>query len=198
MAIEDPGEQFATLVVMYVGGMALGAFVLSLVSGAVRRSRRRVNRARGADRPDWAPGLWHCASCLSTNTPSASSCRSCRRPRRDLDHQPAEVLADVIPELIAVAPGSMVALHHDARAHMDPGDPHWRVTVGGLTVGSAATRGGVSALLRALDGADIVLLDIRGDGTAPYRLADVIARFEAARFPLDVACPEAVSGSTAR
>lgn len=100
---------------------------------------------------------------------------------------------DVIPDHIPVPPMAIVSLHHDGRAHVEPGVPHWRVTVGGLTVGSAARRDGVRALLRALVGVDVVMLDVRGDGPAPYHLAGVVARFDAPRFPLDVACPETMT-----
>lgn len=195
MTIEQPVDQFVVFVFMYVGGMALGAAVLWLVTNAIRSSRRRVDRARGADRPTWAPGIWHCASCLSTNAPTAASCRACKRPREDLARRPDAVAMDVIPDHIPVGPGAIVTLHHGDRAHAEPGDPHWRVTVGGMTVGSAARRDGVRALLRALDGVDVLMLDVRGDGPAPYRLADVVARFEAHRFPLDVPCPEAATWS---
>ena len=59
-------------------------------------------------------------------------------------------------------------------------------------VGSAASREGALALLRALDGVDVVSSTSAGTGTSRrIRLADVIARFEAPRFPLDVPCPEA-------
>jgi hypothetical protein len=98
---------------------------------------------------------------------------------------------DWIPERIAVPVGDVVALVHDPAAHADPGEAHWRVTIGGRTVGSAARRDGALALLRALDGTGTVALDVRGTGAAAYRLADVIARFEGAHFPLDVPCPEA-------
>jgi len=182
---------------MYVGGIVLGAAVLWLVTSAIRSSRRRVNQARGADRPTWAPGIWLCAFCLSTNAPASTSCPACKRPRQDLGRRQVEVARDVIPDRVPVPPGAIVTLHHEARAHRDPGDPHWRVTVGGATVGSAAARDGALALLRALDGVDVVMLDIRGDGPAPYRLPDVIARFDGPRFPLDVACPEAATWSSA-
>lgn len=197
MSIERPIEQFAVFVLMYVGGIVLGAAVVWGISSAIRGSRRRVNHARGADRPIWSPGIWLCAFCLSTNAPATTSCRSCKRPRQDLDRRPAELATDVIPERIPVTPGSIVTLHHEPRSHVDPGDPHWRLTVGGVTVGSAARRPGVLALLRALDGVDVVMLDVRGDGPAPYRLSDVIGRFDGPRFPLAVACPEAATWSVA-
>ncbi len=79
---------------------------------------------------------------------------------------------------------------HDPGAHVDAGAAHWRLMAGGQIVGSAARRDGALALLRALDGVDVVALDTHGTGPATYRLRDVIARFEAPRFPLDVPCPE--------
>ena len=57
-------------------------------------------------------------------------------------------------------------------------------------MGTAQTRDGALGLLRALDGTDVVALDVRGTGPSTYRLVEVIARFEAPRFPLDVDCPE--------
>ena len=71
-----------------------------------------------------------------------------------------------------------------------PALAHGGLSVGGPTVGAAARRDGALELLRALDGIEIVALDVRGTGPARYRRADVIARFEGPRFPLDVPCPE--------
>lgn len=88
-------------------------------------------------------------------------------------------------------PGTVVTLVHHPGAHLDPSEAHWQLRVGGRMVGSAARRDGALALLRALDGAAVISLDVRGTGTSPYRIEDVIARFEGQRFPLDVPCPEA-------
>lgn len=198
MTIEEPVERFATYVVMYVGGIVLAAGVVAVVVAAIRSARRSVNRARGAERPAWAPGIWHCASCLSTNDPVAERCGSCRRPREVLAHVQAEAVEDVVPSRIPVPHGSIVTLHHDPRAHRDTGHPHWRITVGATTVGSAARRDGVLALLRALEGVDVVRLDVRGDGAATFRLQDVVRRFEGPRFPLAVPCPDAAGWAAAR
>lgn len=97
---------------------------------------------------------------------------------------------DWIPDRIVVASADLVSLVHDPAAHADPGEPHWRLTAGGQTVGSAARQDGALALLRALDGPDTIGIDVRGTGLATYRLSDVIARFEGPRFPLEVPCPE--------
>lgn len=179
----------------YALGMFAGGFAAWLLFRGIVRAdlagRRSINRARGADRPDWAPGIWHCASCLSTNSPAATRCASCRRPRQDLQHTQTEPRPDWIPAHIAVPPVSLVTLLHDPAAHTDPGSAHWRLTVSGRTAGSAATRDGALAILRALDGVDEVRLDVRGTGAVAYRLGDVIDRFASDRFPLDVPCPEA-------
>ena len=70
-----------------------------------------------------------------------------------------------------VTAGGITTLIHDPAAHSDPGAAHWRVTVGGRTVGSAARRDGALALLRAIDGTDTVALDVRGTGTSLFRLS---------------------------
>ena len=174
-----------------LAGIILAWGLFTMLGGAKRATRRGITNARGGTRPDWAPGIWHCAACLSTNAPTASRCARCKTPRQTLEHEPIEVRPDWIPERVAVAPGAHVALIHDPAAHADPSLAHWRLTVGGQVVGSAARQAGALALLRALDGAALVALDVRGTGPADYRLVDVIARFEASTFPLDVPCPEA-------
>jgi hypothetical protein len=174
---------------LLVGGiLAWGLF--TMLGGAKREARRGLTNARGGTRPDWAPGIWHCAACLSTNSPTATRCQRCRTPRAVLEHAPVEPRPDWIPETVPVKPGATVALVHDAAAHADPSLAHWRLTVGTQLVGSAASRVGALALLRALDGAERIALDVRGTGQAEYRLIDVIARFEAPAFPLAVGCPE--------
>lgn len=182
--------QMAIVAGALLGGMLVAWVVVAALSGASRATRRRINRARGADRPEWASGIWQCATCLTTNRPSAERCERCRRPRQELAHPPIEPRPDWVPDRIAVPADAIVTLMHDPGAHVDPGEAHWRVTVGGSTVGSAARREGAVALLRALDGAELIALDIRGTGASTYRLADVIARFEAPAFPLAVPCPE--------
>jgi hypothetical protein len=107
-----------------------------------------------------------------------------------MERPPAEPRPDWVPERIEVPIGEIVTLVHDPAAHADPGVAHWRLTVGGRTVGSAAGRDGAVAVLRALDGATTIALDVRRTGPGTYQLADVIERFEAPSFPLDVPCPE--------
>jgi hypothetical protein len=190
MAMDGPLGPMLLVAVSLAGGMVLAWGTVTFLTWAARVAGRRFSHARGTDRPAWAPGIWHCASCLTTNLPSARRCARCHRPRTELTHAPAEPRPDWIPERIAVPPGAIVTLVHDPAAHLDPGEAHWRITAGGLVVGSAARLAGALALLRALEGVDVVALDVRGTGPSAYRLADVIARFEAPRFPLDVDCPE--------
>lgn len=171
-------------------GIVLAWGLFTFLGGAKREARRSLTTARGGTRPEWAPGIWHCAACLSTNPPTATRCGRCMAPRHVLEHDPVEVRPDWIPDRVPVATGALIGLVHDASAHADPSLAHWRLMVGGQIAGSAARRDGALALLRALDGADRISLDVRGTGPADYRVADVIARFEAPAFPLDVACPE--------
>ena len=182
--------QMAIVAAALAGGAILAWGVFTFLGGAARVARRDIAHARGADRPEWAPGIWHCAACLTTNRPTATRCERCREPRRELEHPPAELRPDWIPERIVVSPEQLVSLIHDPAAHRDPGLAHWRLAAGGQTVGSAARRDGAAALLRALDGVDVIAIDVRGTGQATYRLVDAIASFEAERFPLDVPCPE--------
>ncbi|MFP5341310.1 MAG: zinc finger Ran-binding domain-containing protein [Candidatus Limnocylindria bacterium] len=186
-------DLFLTYVLSYGGGMLLGAAVIALLAALVRSAARSVARARGSDRPDWASGIWLCAGCRSTNTAVARSCQICGSPRQEVPRPPVEPLEDVVPERIPVPPGAAVTLRHDPAAHVDPTTPHWRIQVADRTVGSAARRDGVRALLRALDGAPTVLLDVRGVGAVAYRTDDVIRRFDGSRFPLEVPCPEAAT-----
>jgi hypothetical protein len=172
------------------GGLLIGAMLFAILRAADRRTRRAVTRARGADRPDWAPGIWMCAHCRSSNHPSAVVCATCRQARQDLPRTPAEPRPDWIPDRIEVPAGTIVALVHDPGAHGDPGAAHWQVRVAGRLAGSAARREGATELLRRLHGTDTIQLDVRGTGPSTYRLADAIARFDAPRFPLDVPCPE--------
>ncbi len=183
-------EQMAVVGLALLAGIALGWAVFAVVGSASGATRRSISRARGADRPDWVPGIWQCASCLTTNREAATRCEKCRLPRQELAHDPVEPRPDWIPDRIPADSGAIVTLIHDPGAHGDPGEAHWRLTVGGRTAGSAATREGALALLRALDGPRTVALDRRGTGPSTFRLSDVIDRFEATPFPLDVPCPE--------
>jgi hypothetical protein len=183
--------QMAMVAAALLAGLVLAWALFAILGRTDRTARREINRARGTERPEWAPGIWHCAACFSTNPPTAERCARCREPRRGLAHAPIEVRPDWIPDRIEVPPATVVTLVHDPRAHLDPSEAHWQMRVGGRTMGSAALRDGALALLRSLDGVEVIALDVRGTGTSQYRVTDVIARFEARRFPLEVPCPEA-------
>jgi hypothetical protein len=183
-------EQMAAVGGILLAGVVLGWAVFAVLRGASRATRRSISQARGADRPEWVSGIWQCASCLTTNREAATRCEKCRRPREELVHEPVEPRPDWIPDRIPADSGAIVTLIHDPGAHLDPGEAHWRLTIGGRTAGSAASRVGALALLRALEGPRTVALDVRGTGPSTYRLSDVIERFEAVAFPLNVPCPE--------
>lgn len=187
-------ERFLIWVLMYVGGMGVAYVLVRAIRGALRGAGRGVERSRRGSRPVWATGMWHCATCRSTNVPGATRCASCRAPREELPHAAPAERADWIPDVIAVPPMTVPLLDHVSAAHADPSKAHWRMTCGGQLVGSAARRDGALALLRALSGTDVVMLDVRETGHARFRLGDAIARFERPGFPLDVACPEAGRG----
>lgn len=188
--MEGSADRFITIVVMYLGGMALAAGFFMLVRSALRSVRGEINRSRGAERPEWAPGIWMCARCRSSNHPSALRCGSCHRPREVLVHDLVEPPPDWIPERVDASSGAIVSLLHEPAAHTDTGAAHWRLKVGGQVVGSAARVAGAAALVRAIEGTDVVAFDVRGTGAVTFRLTDLIARLEGPRFPVEVACPE--------
>jgi hypothetical protein len=183
-------NDLVTLIGAYVGGMVLAIAVAMGLRAGIAAGRRRINRARGADRPAWATGIWHCAACRSTNSPAATRCSTCRRPREELERPAVPRRPDWIPPRIEVPARAIVSLVHDPRAHEDPGAAHWQLVVAGQLAGSAATRVGALRLLRGIAGAETIALDLRGTGAADFRLAEVIERFKARNFPLDVDCPE--------
>lgn len=176
-----------------LGGIVLAWGVSLLLGGSIRAGRGALGRARGGERPTWAPGIWHCADCLSTNPPTAERCARCRAPRRELRHDAVEPRPDFVAPTIPVPPDVLVTLVHDPDAHADPGVAHWRLQVGGQRVAWAYRRDGALAMLRAIDGSATIQLDALGTGARAYRLEDVIARFAGPTFPIDVPCPERVS-----
>lgn len=172
-------------------GLVLAWAVTTFLSGMARTARQQISHARGADRPAWAPGIWFCARCRSTNVAAATRCGSCRRPREEFVHAPVAARPDWIPERIDASPATLVHLLHDPAAHADPTAAHWKVIVGRQMVGSAAHRDGALALLRAIEGADTIALDVRGTGPAEFRIADLVARFEVPAFRSTFRAPSA-------
>jgi len=180
--------------VLLVGGGALAGWTLV---DLVRRNRSRAGRAaRGAlGRPEpapWAGGDWACGRCKSVNRPRARSCARCHGERATVEMRFPGVAGepDVIPGEVHGGPGSIVMLVHDDAAHTRGLAGHWTLRVNGVSTGSAATRDGALALLRALRDTEVVVFDPKGDGYAPYALAALIAAFEGPKLPFAGPCPE--------
>lgn len=186
-------------------GMTVRAvvFLLILVAsgitalGAREAMRASVRRAGGATRRALARGgdgrPWACVRCRSVTPDSRDRCSSCgaQRATSQLLFAPVETEPDILPEAIPVTSDALVALEHNAAAHEDGLNGHWRLRVNGVVVGVAARRDGALHLLRAIDGGGVVIFDPHGNGLAPYPLEAVIRSFEGPRLPLGVPCPEA-------
>ena len=191
------------------GGIALRVFVLlailafsGLMALGVREALGRMRAGSGGAArramgrpapPPWATGEWACGRCRSFNRQAQVRCTRCGAQRRQVEmtFAPPEPEADVIPEEIAAGPGALVVLEHDPAAHTRALAGHWTLRVNGVTAGSASTRDGALALLRALGGTERVMFDPKGLGLAPYPLGAVIAAFEGRKLPITSPCPEA-------
>jgi hypothetical protein len=165
---------------------AIGAIARNIgptTSFALGRPRRRQ---------PWARGEWACSRCRSLNRAAATACERCRAPRAlvEMPEVPPATEPDLVPGRITVPAGSVVALEHNAAAHHDGLNGHWRLRVNGVMRGSAARRDGALRLLQALDGSDVVLFDPSGAGQGAYPRTALIAAFEAPRLPLNEPCPE--------
>lgn len=188
-----------TRAIVYVLTLLLAFLAALAFRGAVRNALRRTDTAarRLFRRPEpptpWATGEWACSRCRSVNRGSSRACERCRSPRAEADMalSPVATAPDILPVSVPVGAGSVVTLEHNALAHADGLNGHWRLRVNSVIVGSAARRDGALALLRAVEGVDTVLFDPKGDGYAPYPLAAVIAAFERPRLPIRAPCPEA-------
>jgi len=177
-------------------------FLLILVAsgltawGVREAMRASVRRAGGATRQALARGgngrPWACARCRSLTPGSSPRCSRCGADRAtsELVIAPVETEPDILPAAIPVAVDALVALEHNAAAHEDGLNGHWRLRVNGVVVGVAARRGGALQLLRAVEGGSVVIFDPHGNGVAPYPLEALIRAFEGPRLPLGVPCPE--------
>jgi hypothetical protein len=186
-------------------GMTVRAvvFLLILVASGItawgvrEAMRASVRRAGGATRHALTRGgdgrPWACARCRSFTPDSSPRCSKCGADRASsqLAFAPVETEPDVLPEAIPVTADALVFLEHDAAAHEDGLNGHWRLRVNGVVVGFAARRDGVLHLLRAVQGGSVVMFDPHGNGVAPYPLEALIRAFEGPRLPLGVPCPEA-------
>jgi hypothetical protein len=191
-------EAVALRVIVFIGILAVSGVVAVAVRDALGRARRDAGTvARGAMgrpmRPEWATGEWACGRCRTVNGARRDRCQRCRAPRLQVEmaftadaREP-----DVIPIEVPAGPDALVMLEHRAEAHRADLAGHWRLRVNGVVAGSAASRDGALALLRALRGTETVLFDPKGLGYAPYPLASLIAAFEGPRLPFSGPCPEA-------
>lgn len=188
---------FAFLLILAISGIA--ALAARDLLGRARSDATRAARAAvaGPPAPEWASRGWACGRCRSVTSHGRDRCQRCGAPRREIELQfpPPEPVPDIIPAEIVAGPGSLVMLEHNAAAHGQALAGHWRLRVNGVVAGSAATRDGALALLRAVRGVDTVVFNPRGMGYAPYPLAALVAAFEGPRLPFADPCPEAADAS---
>jgi hypothetical protein len=144
------------------------------------------------ERVPWASGEWACGACHSVNRPTDVVCGRCRATREATQMQFAGIPTepDIVPASIPADAGSSVLLEHNAAAHLDGLNGHWRLRVNSVIVGSAARRDGAVALLRAIEGVDAVLFDANGAGYGRHSIASLIGAFEGPKLPLNTPCPE--------
>ena len=198
MWTDDTPEAIAGRALVFVVIMACAYLLAVAAWGGLGRAARNADRAtrRLFGRPvlpqDWDRGTWACGRCRSINRPRSVACERCQAPRAEVEIPvvPVPTAPDVVPAEIAVPDGSAVTLEHNAAAHADGLNGHWRLRVNGVILGSAARRDGALALLRAVRGSEVVLFDPKGAGYATYGRAALIAAFEARSLPLRAPCPE--------
>lgn len=195
LPIDDSTASMITRLIVLFMAFGVGAFLARGVwsffagGGLGRAARRAISRPAP---PPWASGEWACGACHTVNRPSSPACERCRAPRAVTQMSFAGIPTepDIIPASIPAGTSATVTLEHNAAAHTDGLNGHWRLRVNSVIVGSAARRDGVVALLRAVEGAESVLFDPKGAGVAPYAIPALIAAFESTKLPLSVPCPE--------
>lgn len=97
---------------------------------------------------------------------------------------------EVIPSRVSVPTGGAVYLVHDPRSHTSGLRQHWSLIRQGAVLGSTADRQGATSLLRAIEGTDVVWLDLLDQGLRAYALTEAIAALEAGPLPYRGECPE--------
>lgn len=176
-----------------LAGALIAAWVVDVVKGLPRRGEKATRALLGTgEPPPWMTGDWACARCRTVNRAARDRCQGCRSRRADVQmlFEPPPLEPDAIPTQISVGPGGVARLEHNADAHGDRLNGHWRLRVNGVVTGTAATRDGALTLLRAVDGTRGILFDPHGTGTTLYRLDALIAEFEGSRLPFEGVCPE--------
>ena len=133
-----------------------------------------------------------CPVCRSVRLPGGVACyRGCRSDgRSSVVEEPMVASGEVIPPRVSVPTGGAVYLVHDPRSHTSGLRQHWSLIRQGAVLGSAADRQGATSLLRAIEGTDVVWLDLLDQGLRAYALTEAIAAFEAGPLPYRGACPE--------
>ncbi len=192
-SLESAAAALAFLLLVYGGGLvAWGVWQLAarIRRGAGPATRTLIGRP---EPPPWVQDRWACGRCRSINPRYADRCQRCRAPRAgvEIPVPPPATEPDIIPAAIRAA-GALVLLEHNAAAHDAGLAGHWRLHVNGVIAGSAARRDGALDLLKALEGAETVYYDPKGNGVGPYPVATLISAFEAPALPLAGPCPERV------
>jgi hypothetical protein len=191
-----PEAMVLRAVVLVLIGLAALVIAKGLFEGSGYLLRewlpRRIRRGvAGPDPRPWETPFWLCGACLTSNLRKHAACQRCTALRAEVElHRTVETIADDIPSSITVASGTVVRLVHDPHAHIDPGLTHWKLVVGGIVAGSVGSASRVSALLAAVDGADLVLFDPLGTGHRSYRISDLAEAFSRQPIPLRTPCPE--------
>lgn len=181
------------VVIPYAGGM----FVAWWLVNAFRAWRRRAgDKARDlmgtSNPPPWMTGDWACGRCHTVNRHARDQCQGCRARRSDVQmtFEPPPAEPDAIPDNAFVGPGGVCMLEHNGAAHAERLNGHWRLRINGVVTGTAAMRDGAAALLRAVEGTELILFDPHESGPAVYRVDALIAAFEHGRLPFNGTCPE--------
>ncbi len=185
--------RLALVVIPYVGGMLAAWLVVNALRAARRRAGDRARDMMGTSNPPpWMTGDWACSRCRTVNRHARDRCQGCRARRSDvaMSFEPPPAEPDAIPARVAAGPGDVCWLEHNPAAHAERLNGHWRLRVNGVITGSAATRDGAAALLRVIDGTQLVLFDPHGSGPTVYRLDALLAAFERGRLPFNGTCPE--------
>ncbi|HEY5436941.1 MAG TPA: zinc finger Ran-binding domain-containing protein [Candidatus Limnocylindrales bacterium] len=195
MTLESAQTALIYLLLVYGGGLiAWGVWHL------VARIRRQAGSTtrhlmERPEPPPWVQDHWACDRCRTVNPRWADRCQRCRTERASaqIPVPPPAGEPDIIPAAIQAA-GALVLLEHNAAAHDDGLAGHWRLRVNGVVSGSVARRGGALALLRALEGAETVYYDPKGNGVRPCPVRALISAFEAPTLPLVGPFPEHATG----
>jgi hypothetical protein len=188
----DMAGRLLAFLVFGGAGVLLAVGVRDLLRHWERSAGPGLGKLVGRPRtPEWVTTQWLCGGCRSFNHQSVDRCHRCGRARSNAQlHPPPSVPPeDIIPAAIDVT-GRRVSLDHNRAAHLDGLHSHWQLRVDGQVVGSASLRTGAVALLRCVEGTDMIWFDPHGSGHGQYNLGRLVAAFSAGRLPISEPCPE--------